>query len=75
MDANFVLCPLCKVVSPLQGGADLDYQGGVGLGFTMEDLQQWQHEIILRHKQQQQQQQQQQYLQRQEYQKRQLAGW
>lgn len=49
MDANYVLCPTCKVVSPMEGcaeGGGLD--GGVGLGFTFDDLQQWQHEILLR---------------------------
>uniref|UniRef100_A0A7S3L049 Uncharacterized protein n=1 Tax=Amphora coffeiformis TaxID=265554 RepID=A0A7S3L049_9STRA len=42
MDANYVVCPVCRVVSPLEGGADLDYQGGVGLGFTSDDLVTWQ---------------------------------
>ena len=48
MDANYVICPVCKVVSPMEGCAGNDMQGGVGLGFTMEDLQQWQTEIIQR---------------------------
>lgn len=48
MDANYFLCPLCRVVSPLQGGADEEYDGGVGLAFTVTDLQQWQHEILAR---------------------------
>ena len=47
MDANYVLCPMCKVVSPLEGCAT-GMDGGVGLGFTFDDLQQWQHEIIVR---------------------------
>ena len=45
MDANYVLCPACKVVSPMEGCGGGD--GGVGLGFTFDDLQQWQHEILL----------------------------
>ena len=51
MDANFVVCPRCKVVGPLDGGADLDYNGGVGLGFTTEELQQWQYDIVRRRNQ------------------------
>lgn len=44
MDATYVLCPVCKVVSPLENGCEA---GGVGLGFTNDDLQKWQTEIIL----------------------------
>ena len=44
MDANYVVCPLCRVVSPLDGGADMEYQGGVGLGFTFQDLMEWQRD-------------------------------
>jgi hypothetical protein len=47
MDANYVLCPLCRVISPLEGCAT-DQNGGVGLGFTVDDLRQWQYEILLR---------------------------
>lgn len=43
-DASYVLCPLCRVVGPLEGGAD-DGQGGIGLGITRDILQQWQTEI------------------------------
>ena len=47
MDANYVLCPMCKVVSPLEGcAAPGSMEGGCGLGFTMEDLAQWQYEIV-----------------------------
>ena len=42
LDASFVLCPKCKVVSPLDGKKRRD--GGVGLGFTHEELQLWQSE-------------------------------
>ena len=45
MDANYVVCPACRVVSPLDGGADLAYDGGVGLGFTFDDLTTWQAEF------------------------------
>jgi len=45
-DANFILCPECRVVSPMPGvyyeGSN---DGGVGLGFTMEELAQWQKDI------------------------------
>lgn len=44
IDATYVLCPTCKVVSPLDNGCN---GGGVGLGFTNDDLQKWQTEIIL----------------------------
>jgi hypothetical protein len=38
-DANYVLCPVCQVVSPLGRNADNDHgQGGVGLGFTFDDI-------------------------------------
>lgn len=40
MDANYVLCPQCKVVGRLEGGADLEYDGGIGIGFTWAYLEQ-----------------------------------
>lgn len=43
-DADFVLCPACKVVSPM-AGASAGNDGGVGLGFTLENLAQWQDDI------------------------------
>lgn len=46
LDASFVLCPHCKVVSPIEGNEEI--QGGVGLGFSVEDLHNWQYEIRLR---------------------------
>ena len=48
MDANYVLCPNCKVVSPMEGCSSPGSDGGVGLGFTFQDLQQWQYEIVMR---------------------------
>lgn len=51
MDASYVLCPLCKVVSPVEGWAG-GPEGGVGLGFTYTDLAQWQQEIMQRRRQQ-----------------------
>ena len=47
MDASYVLCPLCKVVSPVEGWAG-GPDGGVGLGFTYTDLANWQQEIMQR---------------------------
>lgn len=57
-DAAYVLCPSCRSVSPVeqdysnhpffhhhQGGLSRD---GVGLGFTFEELFQWQAQIIRR---------------------------
>lgn len=49
MDASYVLCPVCRVVSQLDNGVE---DGGVGLGFTFEDLQQWQYKILLKRTQQ-----------------------
>lgn len=46
MDASYVLCPQCRVVSPMEGCGGTD--GGVGLGFTVEELRKWQHEILLK---------------------------
>jgi len=53
-DADFVLCPMCRVVSPVDG-ADIEeadagraiLSGGVGLGFTFDDLAKWQDEIAV----------------------------
>ena len=45
IDASYVLCPICKVVSPIEGN---QADGGVGLGFSIEDLQRWQCEIMAR---------------------------
>lgn len=48
MDANYVLCPLCRTVGRLEDGADLEYDGGVGIGFTWEYLQQFQKKHLAR---------------------------
>jgi hypothetical protein len=46
-DASYVLCPVCRVVGPMDMGAgDLGSTVGVGLGFSFDDLFQWQSEII-----------------------------
>ena len=37
-DASFVLCPQCRVVNPLETEDSVFGEGGLGLGFTMEDL-------------------------------------
>lgn len=47
MDASFVLCPKCRVISPMEGSAD-GLEGGVGIGFTYDDLREFQTEILLR---------------------------
>ena len=73
MDADVVLCPLCKVVSPMDGCAGPGFDGGVGLGFTFDDLQTWQEEIIYRRRRLQQQQQQQQQQRQRNY--HQTHGW
>jgi len=44
-DADYVLCPVCRVVSPMEGATTSESDGGVGLGFTMGDLAKWQGEI------------------------------
>ena len=53
-DADFVLCPNCRVVSPMEGSQGYregdeggEGGGGVGLGFTLEDLANWQEEIAI----------------------------
>ncbi|KAL7568643.1 hypothetical protein ACA910_022741 [Epithemia clementina (nom. ined.)] len=58
-DASYVLCPSCRTVSPIEeneynnnksrGGRDdgMD-NGGVGLGFTFDELFKWQAEIVRR---------------------------
>ena len=56
-DADYVICPVCRVVSPLDNGSHAasphlanDFRGQreqtVGLGFTFEDLCKWQAEIL-----------------------------
>jgi hypothetical protein len=44
-DAIFVLCPICRILSPLEGVVIDGFDGGVGLGFTIEELSMWQKEI------------------------------
>lgn len=63
-DADYVLCPTCRVMSPMDTttyssesnnataasstytAAGFELEGGVGLGFTFDDLLKWQAEII-----------------------------
>jgi hypothetical protein len=63
-DATFVLCPACRVVSPMDNNTSCcseetnetfsctatgsQHQGGVGLGFTFDNLMKWQAGIIQR---------------------------
>jgi hypothetical protein len=46
-DAICVICPACRIVSPLEGVVYDGYDGGVGLGFTIEELSKWQQEITM----------------------------
>jgi len=47
-DAEFILCPHCRVISPLENSvlSKPVGEGGVGLGFTFEQLSRWQEEIL-----------------------------
>ena len=45
LDAAYVLCPLCHEVSPFLEG-DAATQHGLGLGFTLDQLAQFQAEIV-----------------------------
>ena len=49
MDAGYVICPTCRVVSPMDNG--VGNEGGVGLGFSFDDLRQMQWEILQRRRQ------------------------
>jgi hypothetical protein len=44
-NADFVLCPDCRVVSRMEGVSSRG-MGGVGLGFKYEDLARWQDAIL-----------------------------
>lgn len=44
-DASHVLCPTCRVISPMEGLV-LGYDGGIGMGFTVAQLQAWQCDIV-----------------------------
>jgi hypothetical protein len=44
-NADFVLCPDCRVVSRMEDSSSQG-MGGVGLGFKYEDLARWQADII-----------------------------
>lgn len=46
-DAGYVLCPDCRVVSPVEVGDDSmsKFSAGVGLGITTNDLARWQSEL------------------------------
>ena len=45
-DAAYVLCPQCYSVVPLEGEFIDRAVSGVGMGFVIEDLMQWQQEIL-----------------------------
>jgi hypothetical protein len=44
-NADYVLCPDCRVVSRMEDSSSQG-MGGVGLGFTYEDLARWQADIL-----------------------------
>jgi hypothetical protein len=44
-NADYVLCPDCRVVSRMEGASSTG-MGGVGLGFKYEDLAKWQEDIL-----------------------------
>jgi hypothetical protein len=44
-NADYVLCPDCRVVSRMEGTSSSG-MGGVGLGFKYEDLSKWQEDIL-----------------------------
>jgi hypothetical protein len=44
-DADYVLCPDCRVVSRLEDSSSRG-MGGVGLGFKYEELARWQDDIL-----------------------------
>ena len=56
MDADFVLCPHCRVVSPMGEETGGPSDGGVGLGFTYDDLQNYQSDILSQQQQQRREQ-------------------
>lgn len=45
-DAAYVLCPQCYSIVPLEGEFIDRAVSGVGMGFVIEDLMQWQQEIL-----------------------------
>lgn len=46
-DADYCICPLCRVVSPMRDDSNVDVgKGGAGLGFTLDELLQWQSQIL-----------------------------
>lgn len=49
-DADYVICPLCRVVGPMDTGDYPGKKGGVGLGFTLEELGHWQRDIAMKYK-------------------------
>jgi len=50
LDADFALCPKCRVVSPMScSSCNGSSDGGVGLGFTIEDLARFQKDLTRKH--------------------------
>jgi hypothetical protein len=52
-NADFVLCPDCRVVSRMEGSSSQG-MGGVGLGFKYEDLANWQADIMRKRQEEEQ---------------------
>lgn len=44
-DASYLLCPQCRVVNPVATHDDFTHDGGLGLGFTIEELARIQEEL------------------------------
>lgn len=40
-NVDYVLCPTCRNVSPIEEGPSETRGGGLGLGFTLKDLKKW----------------------------------
>mmetsp|Transcript_17209 Transcript_17209/g.37549 ORF Transcript_17209/g.37549 Transcript_17209/m.37549 type:complete len:159 (+) Transcript_17209:483-959(+) len=45
-DAAYLLCPHCRIIGPLWGSNATEEEGGVGLGFTLQDIESVQFEMI-----------------------------
>eukprot|EP00527_Entomoneis_sp_CCMP2396_P004337 CAMPEP_0198140312 /NCGR_PEP_ID=MMETSP1443-20131203/3487_1 /TAXON_ID=186043 /ORGANISM="Entomoneis sp., Strain CCMP2396" /LENGTH=359 /DNA_ID=CAMNT_0043802689 /DNA_START=18 /DNA_END=1097 /DNA_ORIENTATION=- len=58
-DAAQVICPTCRSIQPLWGSGVHDEEGGVGLGFTVDDLESMQWDCLNEQKQERGQSQQQ----------------
>mmetsp|Transcript_8526 Transcript_8526/g.18400 ORF Transcript_8526/g.18400 Transcript_8526/m.18400 type:complete len:588 (-) Transcript_8526:237-2000(-) len=62
-DAAYIICPLCRELTPLSLEDIDNHEGGVGLGFNMQDLERMQWDAIAEQKQRQQKEEEQQQQQ------------